>query len=230
MPAGEGGVAAPSPLVVAERMAPHAIWVSRRGRRFTNESAHNCALSFAEVDPHTGGWANMPAWVVVDAQYRRRYNFGGVPPGAGEPAAAVTADTLGDLGARCGIDSAGLTETVARFNESVRAGVDREFGRGTTAYEHYMGDARAPHPNLGALLEAPFSALPIQAGAVGTKGGPVTDTWARVLDFDDRPIPGLYAAGNAAARILGPGINAGGATIASALVLGFRAGTHLGAE
>ncbi len=47
--------------------------------------------------------------------------------------------------------------------------------------------------------------------AAGTKGGPVTDTWARV-----------------AARILGPGINAGGATIASALVLGFRAGMHLG--
>lgn len=221
-------VRAASPLCMAERMAPHAIWVNRRGRRFTNESAHNCALAFAEVDPATGGWANVPAWVVVDAQYRQRYWFGGLPPAGGEPPAAITAPTLGELAQRCGIDAAGLVETVGRFNECVAAGADREHGRGATAYEHYMGDARAPHPNLGALRESPFSALPLQPGAVGTKGGPVTDTWGRVLDHHDQPIPGLYAAGNTAARILGPGINAGGATIASALVLGYRAGRHLG--
>ena len=218
-----------SPLCVAERMAPHAIWVNRRGRRFTNESSHNCALAFAEVDPATGRWANVPAWVVVDAQYRQRYTFGGLPPGAGDPPAAVTAATLAELSGRCGIDAAGLAETVERFNASVDAGVDREHGRGATAYEHYMGDPRASHANLGPLRESPFSALPLHPGAVGTKGGPVTDTWGRVLDHDDAPIPGLYAAGNTAARILGPGINAGGATIASALVLGYRAGRHLAA-
>jgi predicted oxidoreductase len=90
-----------------------------------------------------------------------------------------------------------------------------------------MGDGLAPHPNLGPLREGPFSALPLQPAAVGTKGGPVTDTWGRVLDNDGQPIPGLFAAGNTAARILGPGINAGGATIASALALGYRAGRHL---
>jgi succinate dehydrogenase/fumarate reductase flavoprotein subunit len=218
----------PSPLCLAERMAPHAIWVNRRGRRFTNESAHNCALAFAAIDPATGGWANIPAWVVVDAQYRQRYMFGGVPPGAGDPPAGLTAPTVTELAERCGIDAGGLVETIACFNASASNGVDRDYGRGGTAYEHYMGDARAAHPNLGALCDAPFSALPILPGAVGTKGGPVTDTWGRVLNHDDQPIPGLYAAGNTAARILGPGINAGGATIASALVLGYRAGRHLG--
>jgi succinate dehydrogenase/fumarate reductase flavoprotein subunit len=218
-----------SPLCVAERMAPHAIWVNRRGRRFTNESAHNCALAFAEIDPATGSWANVPAWVVVDAQYRQRYMFGGLPPGAGDPPAAVTVPTLAELARRCGIDAAGLAATVDRFNDSVASGVDREYGRGATAYEHYMGDSRVSSPNLGPLCEGPFSALPLQPGAVGTKGGPVTDGWGRVLGHDDQPIVGLYAAGNTAARILGPGINAGGATIASALVLGYRAGGHLAA-
>jgi succinate dehydrogenase/fumarate reductase flavoprotein subunit len=219
---------APSPLCMAERMAPHAIWVNRRGRRFTNESAHNCALAFAEVDPATGRWANVPAWVVVDAQYRSRYWFGGLPPGAGDPPAAVSGATVRELAERCGVDGDGLVGAIGRFNDCVAAGADAEFGRGATAYEHYMGDRSAPHPNLGALREAPFSALPLHPGAVGTKGGPVTDGRGRVLDHDDRPIPGLYAAGNTAARILGPGTNAGGATIASALVLGYRAGRNLG--
>ncbi len=114
-----------------------------------------------------------------------------------------------------------------RFNAGVEEGVDRQYGRGQTAYENYMGDSDAPHPNLGALATGPYSAIPVQPGAVGTKGGPVTDSCGRVLDYNDDPVPGLYAAGNAAARIFGPGVNAGGATIASALVLGFCAGRHL---
>ncbi len=218
-----------SPLCMAERMAPHAIWVNRRGRRFTNESAHNCALAFAEIDPATGQWANVPAWVVVDARYRERYTFGGLPPGSGDPPAAMTAATLAELAAVCGIDADGLAETVERFNASAASGRDPEQGRGATAYERYMGDARASHPNLGPLGASPFSALPLHPGAVGTKGGPVTDEWGRVVDLENRPISGLYAAGNAAARIIGPGTNAGGATIASALVLGYRAGRHLAA-
>jgi 3-oxosteroid 1-dehydrogenase len=228
LPAASSGTErAPSPLCMGERMAPHSIWVNSRGRRFTNESAHNCALAFAEVDPASGRWANVPAWAIVDRRYRERYFFGGMPPGVDEPPAAVTAGTLQELAERCGIDGSGLSETVVRFNAGVEEGVDRQYGRGQTAYENYMGDSDAPHPNLGALATGPYSAIPVQPGAVGTKGGPVTDSCGRVLDYNDDPVPGLYAAGNAAARIFGPGVNAGGATIASALVLGFCAGRHL---
>jgi succinate dehydrogenase/fumarate reductase flavoprotein subunit len=223
--AGERG---PSPLCMGERMAPHSLWVNSRGRRFTNESAHNCALAFAEVDSASGGWANVPAWAIVDGQYRERYSFGGMPPGKGDNPAAVTAATLDELAGRCGIDPAGLAGTVERFNAGVADGIDHDYDRGRTAYEHYMGDLTAPHSNLGALTMSPYSAIPVQPGAVGTKGGPVTDSWGRVLDYNDRPVPGLYAAGNAAARIFGPGVNAGGATIASALALGSRVGCHLG--
>lgn len=217
----------PSPLCMGERLAPHSIWVNARGQRFTNESAHNCALAFGEIDEASGEWANVPAWAIVDGQYRERYAFGGVPPGAGEPAAAVTADTLAQLAEQCGIDAAGLSATVQRFNDGVEQGFDLDYGRGQSAYEHYMGDSEAPHPNLGPLTTGPYSAIPVQPGAVGTKGGPVTDSCGRVLDYNDQPVLGLYAAGNAAARIFGPGVNAGGATIASALVLGSRSGRHL---
>jgi 3-oxosteroid 1-dehydrogenase len=222
------GDRAPAPLCMAERLAPHSLWVNSRGRRFTNESAHNCALAFGAVDPASGGWANVPAWAIVDARYRQRYSFGGSPPGSDDPSAAVTASTLEELARRCGIAPDALTESVERFNAQVAEGEDRDYGRGRTVYEHYMGDLGASHPNLGEVGEGPFSALPILPGAVGTKGGPVTDASARVLDYRDEPIIGLYAAGNAAARIFGPGVNAGGATIACALVLGARAGRHLG--
>jgi 3-oxosteroid 1-dehydrogenase len=69
--------------------------------------------------------------------------------------------------------------------------------------------------------------VPLEAGLVGTKGGPRTDVHARVLDWDDQPIPGLYAAGNTMAAVIGPATVSPGATIGSALTWGWIAGTHL---
>lgn len=222
-----GGGSTPSPLCLTERIAPHSVWVNRRGRRFTAESSHNCALAFADIDPTTGGWANTPAWAVVDARFRERYPFGGSMPGQADPPAAVTAATIGELAGRLGIDPVMLAESIERFNEPAQKHHDPDFGRGQSAYEHYLGDHEAPHPNLGAVSVAPFSALPVLPGAVGTKGGPAVDTDARVLGHDGTPIAGLYAAGNTAARIFGPGTPAAGATLASAIALGFRAGRRL---
>jgi len=67
--------------------------------------------------------------------------------------------------------------------------------------------------------------VPILAGSVGTKGGPLTDAQARVLRWDGEPVPGLHAAGNAMAAAIGPGTISPGATIGSALTWGWIAGT-----
>lgn len=61
----------------------------------------------------------------------------------------------------------------------------------------------------------------------GTKSGPRTDAAACVLGWDGDPVPGLYAAGNAMAAVIGPGTVSPGATIGSALTWGWVAGTHL---
>ena len=44
---------------------------------------HAGKLQFSEVtvDPGTGGHANIPAWLVVDAAYVSRYSIGGTPAG-----------------------------------------------------------------------------------------------------------------------------------------------------
>jgi 3-oxosteroid 1-dehydrogenase len=60
---------------------------------------------------------------------------------------------------------------------------------------------------------------------VGSKGGPGTDTEARLLDWSGRPIPGLYAAGNAMAAVIGAGTRAPGLTLGLALTWGWIAGT-----
>src|SRR5260370_14007827 len=97
-----------------------------------------------------------------------------------------------------------LNETISRFNSDAVAGRDRDFGRGSFDYDIYHGDRQAPVPALGELRSAPFFALKVHVGAIGTKGGPRTDSNSRVLRAaDQRVLPGLYAAGNAAERPLG---------------------------
>ena len=65
------------------------------------------------------------------------------------------------------------------------------------------------------------------SGALGTKGGPQTDTRARVLDVDGDVIPGLYAAGNAMSSPLGMTYGGAGGTLGPAMVFGFLAGRDI---
>ena len=91
----------------------------------------------------------------------------------------------------------------------------------------YYGDHEAdlPNPALGPVEEAPFYAVQVYPGCLGTRGGPRTDADGRVLSAADRsPIPGLFAAGNAAASPLGHAYPGAGGTIGPGLVFGMRAG------
>ncbi|MFF4988072.1 FAD-dependent oxidoreductase [Streptosporangium saharense] len=221
-----GGTPRPD-LIIAERMLPHVVWVNAAGDRFVNESSHNAALAFAEIDPGTGRPRNMPAWAVADSRYRARYPLAGSPPGQPLPDHVIEATTLPELAERTGIDPVRLTATLDRFNANAERGADPDFGRGEATYDRQWGDVTAPHPNLGAVAEPPFYALAVLPGTVGTKGGLRVDEHARVLDWSDTPIAGLYAAGNAAAATIGPGIISPGATIGSALTWGWIAGTSI---
>jgi hypothetical protein len=185
------------------------------------------AKAFARFDPERYEHPNVPAWIVFDAAYRRKYMVITAPPGGKDPPWLVSAGTLGDLAAKVGIDGAGLAATVERFNGFAAAGVDEDFGRGASLYDRFYGDPDVhPNPNLGAIAEPPFFALPVHPGAIGTKGGPRIDAHARVLGTDGEPIAGLYAAGNAAASPMGSGYPGAGSTIGLALTFGWLAGRH----
>ncbi|HEU4360532.1 MAG TPA: FAD-binding protein, partial [Mycobacterium sp.] len=211
-----------------ERTRPRSIIVNRAGRRFVNEACdyNSMAGAFHYLDPR-GGYVNDPAWIVFDSQHLHRYGFLGVAPGDPVPDWFTASADPAELAAKTGIEEAGLTRTLADWNRQVAAGSDPEFGRGASAYDGYWGDQQAATPagrTLGPIDTAPFYAVPVTVGAMGTKGGPRTDRDGRVLHVNGRPIPGLYAAGNAMAGATGRAYGGAGGTIGPAMVFGFRAG------
>ncbi|WP_459545507.1 FAD-dependent oxidoreductase [Nocardia sp. X0981] len=211
-----------------ERTRPRSIIVNRAGKRFVNEAAeyNSMAGAFHYLDPR-GGYVNNPGWMVFDAEHLRRYGFLGVEPGGAAPEWFCESADLGELGARTGIDPAGLGHTVAEWNRAVAAGADPQFGRGASEYDGYWGDPDADTVagrTLGPLDTAPYYAVPVTVGAMGTKGGPRTDRDARVRHIGGAVIPGLYAVGNAMAGVTGRAYGGAGGTIGPGMVWGFRAG------
>ena len=113
---------------------------------------------------------------------------------------------------------------LARFNQHAREGKDPDFNRGWSAQDRYYGDPNVkPNCSLGPIETAPFYAVQIYPGDLGTKGGLVTDAHARVLKENGEPILGLYAAGNSTASVMGRTYPGAGGTIGPALTFGFLA-------
>ena len=212
-----------------EMTLPGSITVNAAGKRFVNEALnyHDACRVFASVDPLTGRQQNNPAWLVFDAAYLAKYPVAG--SAAGSPAAWMTAaGSLEELAVKVGIDPAGLAATVVRFNAGAAEGVDPEFHRGATPQDRFLGDAaNTPNPCLAPLATAPFYAVRISAGVLGTSGGLDTDFNGRVLERHRQPIPGLYAAGNVSAGVFRNNYPGGGATLGSAITRAFAVGEHL---
>ena len=218
-----------STLVNRERTLPGSIMVNGRGRRFTNEAANYNALggAFHQMDAVPFGYANLPAWLVFDGRNATRYGSFGTP--AGEPIAdwIPRADTPRALAGLVGIDPDGLEQTLTRWNAFVDAEQDEDFGRGDSAYDRWSGDGDfrfTKASTLGRIDEAPFYAVPIAPGALGTSGGPRIDSSGRVLDTAGQPIAGLYAAGNVAAAPTAMAYGGAGGTLGPILVFGRIAG------
>ncbi|GFG66706.1 FAD-binding protein [Mycobacterium kubicae] len=211
-----------------ERTRPRSIMVNRAGRRFVNEACdyNSMAGAFHYLDPR-GGYVNDCGWIVFDSIHFQRYGFLGVNPGEPVPQWFCESTDLAELAAKTGIDPDGLRRTIEQFNRNVAAGADPDFGRGSSAYDGYWGDDRATTvagKTLGPIDTAPFYAVPVRVGAMGTKGGPRTDHDGRVLHVRGEPIPGLFAAGNTMAGVTGRAYGGAGGTIGPAMVFGYRAG------
>jgi 3-oxosteroid 1-dehydrogenase len=219
---------------LAERSLPGCLLVNGAGQRFVNESAPYVDAVHAMYAGHSDAVPHIPSWLIFDQRYRNSYVFAGLPPGRSLPrrwsavGSAHRAATLADLAASAGLDPAALQATVARFNGFAEAGRDADFHRGDSAYDRYYGDPRRrPNPNLGALATPPFYAVKIVPGDLGTKGGLRTDERARVLRADGTTIPGLYAAGNTSAAVMGHSYAGAGATIGPAMTFGYIAALDL---
>ncbi len=215
--------------VNGERSRPHCIMVNDDGRRFTDEAANYNAFgsAFHVVDVARFDYVNHPAWMIFDSHYLRSYGLAGHRDPVDTPGWMTSAPSLGDLAAKIGLPAGTLEATIERWNSTVAEGHDPDFSRGVSAHDRFWGDAAfgmAPQTTLGPLDTAPYHAVRVHSGCLGTKGGPLTDGHARVKDVDGEVIPGLYAAGNVMASPMGMTYGGHGGTLGPVLTFGWLAG------
>ena len=216
-----------------ERALPGCIMVNQAGQRYMNEAAsyHMAGKRMLEADAPGAGTA--PSWIIFDQRFRSLYPMGPIMPvpdfllRRGVRSMLIKADTLEALATKLNIPAGALTATVQRFNTNAQRGEDPDFGRGHQAYDRYYGDPKVkPNPNLYPLLKAPFYAMPVNPGDIGTKGGIRTDANAQALNTAGQPVPGLYAIGNTAASVMGGSYPGAGATLGPAMTFGYVAARH----
>lgn len=101
----------------------------------------------------------------------------------------LKADTLEELAAKIKadpenreqIDAKALVETVKKFNEYCAGGKDLDFARDPST--------------MGPVEKPPFYALKLYPGGPNTKGGVDANAKRQVLDWQGKPIPRLFTAG-----------------------------------
>jgi len=212
---------------IVELCSPHTILVNRYGRRFADETFFQGIVPQLRLfDPARHEYPNLPAYLIFDAQYLRKYSFANRPVGGTVPDTVARAGSLPGLAEKLGIDREQLAHTVRRFNGFVQAGTDDDFHRGEHQWRLAASAARGANPSLGTIEEPPFYGIELHP-AGGASVGLLTDFHGRVIHHRRHPIPGLYASGTvAAATEQGIGYQAG-LSLASAMTFSYLAVRHM---
>src|SRR5699024_10027056 len=100
-----------------EATLPGSIVVNSKGERFVNEALnyHDFARVFGNIDPDTAEFANLPAYLIMDADFVSKYPVAGHPVFDNDkdaPEWMVRAGGIDKLANELGIDAEGLVATV----------------------------------------------------------------------------------------------------------------------
>jgi tricarballylate dehydrogenase len=169
---------------------PYGIVVNADGRRFLDEGADFYLHTYAKYGQKVLQQPCQFAWQIFDAQVKflmhDEYRI--------KQVTKVTADTLDELVAKIeDVDRAQLAVTLREYNAAVRR--DRPLDPTTRDGLRTEGLA-IPKSNWATPIEQPpFEAYAVTCGITFTYGGIKIDRNANVVDIDDRPLPGLYSAG-----------------------------------
>ncbi|ESR26863.1 FAD-dependent oxidoreductase [Lutibaculum baratangense] len=219
------GTTAVYPHIVLDRPKPGLVAVDASGRRFVNE-----AVSYHEFVRGMYRANAVPAWLVCDREFIRKYGLGLIRPRTPslrkhvESGYLTEAGSIAELADRIGVPAADLETTIARFNGFAATGRDEDFHRGETIYDRGNGDAaHRPNPSLGPIERAPFYAVAVWPTPLGTSRGLVADAQARVLDGEGRPIPGLFVCGNDMHSVFGGEYPGAGAQLGQGMTFGWIA-------
>lgn len=204
---------------------PLGILVNALGERFVDEGEDFRNYTYARFGREVLKQPGSVAWQVFDAKVtdmlRDEYRI--------RQATRVRADTLEQLAAQLeGVDAEAFLRTVQEFNSAVQ--VDRPFdptvkdGRGTVG-------VTPPKTNWANPLDTPpFIAFQVTCGITFTFGGVrISPETAQVLDTEELPIPGLYAAGEMVGGLFYDNYP-GGTGLTSGAVFGRLAGASAAAR
>lgn len=224
------------PHLVWDRAKPGLMAVNGAAERFVNEATSYHEFVNGMYRSHQTV-PTFPAYLVCDSVFMERWGLGLALPG-GRPREHLVragylykANTLGALAQTLGLNAAALQRSTDRFNQWADQGKDEDFGKGSTAYNQYLGDPdHQPNPCLGPLRTGPFYAVKVYGGDIGTAAGLRCTPNAQALDANDQAIPGLYVAGNDMHSVMGGQYPAPGITLGPALTFGWLAGRHLAAQ
>src|SRR3546814_7305283 len=104
----------------------------------------------------------IPAWLVCDRAFIRRYGLGLIQPRTPSLRRHVASgylregESLAALARQIGVPAAALETTVQRFNGFAAAGCDGDFGKGGNLYDRGNGDPSVtPNPCLGPIAKPP---------------------------------------------------------------------------
>ncbi|OYD55177.1 3-oxosteroid 1-dehydrogenase [Thauera propionica] len=216
-----------------DRYKPGIIGVTRKGKRFCNESEsyHDVGAAMIEACKDEKETA---MWLVCDQATLSKYGLGYVKP-APMPVGKflrngylIKGDTLAELARNAGIDAEGLEKTVAAYNQGAAGGHDLQFGRGTTAFNRYLADPEnKPNPCVAPVGKGPYYAIKVVMGDLGTFDGIRTSVVGEVLDDTGAPIPGLFSVGNDRASVMGGNYPGAGITLGPIMTFGYITGRHI---
>lgn len=191
------------------------VMVNAEGRRFAAETAPYTVLG--GLIQKEGGHA----FAVFDEAARRdakpgpmsqAYWVHEVLEAKADEGRVARADTLAELANRIGADPAVLEGTIERYNADCERGED----------SMYFKD---PASGMRPLTTPPFYAAELRPAIVCWTGtGLRIDAETRVLRKDQRPVPGLFAAGETVGSLHGDRYIGGGGSYGPCIVFGKLAG------
>ncbi|MBM3945652.1 MAG: FAD-dependent oxidoreductase, partial [SAR202 cluster bacterium] len=168
------------------RSYPIGIMVNVAGRRFIDEGEGFAEQTFVKAAVAVLKQERGIAHQVFDARARPHLEerYGKARP--------VEAPTIGELAAKLGVNPASLQATVDAYNSAAQTG---EYAPKTLDGKAARG-LDVPKSNWAIKLDRPpFVAYTVTGGITYTYGGVKINAKAQVLDTEDRPIGGLFAAG-----------------------------------
>jgi succinate dehydrogenase/fumarate reductase flavoprotein subunit len=217
----------PSVNVRGERFFNEDTWVQAKSLQAMLQPEHAWGFSILDANwkdaivqsIETGGGMFWDSFRAYGSEFDPSYFEGLIAAYLEAGEWAFTADTLEELAAQIGVPVETFVANINRYNELVDGGQDQDYGKRAEQF-------------FCKVEQGPFTALKWGPALLTVVGGLTVDTKLRVLDANQNPVPGLYAAGNCSGSIYGQDypIQIPGNSHARALTWGYLIGKQINEE